>query len=393
MIKPSILFIIGVLDSGGVSKSMLSLLSVIDKKRYDVSLLMMNDSGIFTNTIPKDIIVYRDVRLTALSSGIRGVRLLLAKGYFLLAMLHVVRLFITYFSRAYGGWWHSKIAPVITPNVEYDLIVDYAGQMQLYYMVDKLKAKKKVSFFHSDYRKWSYFEKTDRKYYKFVDKIFTISETCVAAMKDVFPEHASKIELMENITSIEQLTRMALQPIELPLTHGIVLISVGHVWKAKGIDFAIEAASDLKNNGIDFTWWMIGSIGTDEPWQRYVIDKGLDGNIQFLGVQNNPYPFVKRADIFVHLSRFEGKSIALDEAKLLCKPIVATNFSTVNDQLENKKNATICEMNGKAAYLAIRELIEDSDLRNQYVKHLRQHIQDNSNEVEKIYSLLKNDVK
>ena len=72
--RKKILFIIGILDTGGVSKSMLSLLNVIDKEKYEVSLLMMNTSGAFSDQIPTGIRVLSDSRLTALTSGFSGIK-------------------------------------------------------------------------------------------------------------------------------------------------------------------------------------------------------------------------------------------------------------------------------------------------------------------------------
>ena len=63
---------------------------------------------------------------------------------------------------------------------EYDSIIDYNGQQQLYYMVNKLNAKKKITFFHSDYKKWSYYYKADKKYFPKVDAIFTIINTAIS---------------------------------------------------------------------------------------------------------------------------------------------------------------------------------------------------------------------
>ena len=58
--KKNILFIMGKLDSGGVSKSMLSLLNVIDKEGYNISLLLINTTGVFTNNVPKGVEVLMD---------------------------------------------------------------------------------------------------------------------------------------------------------------------------------------------------------------------------------------------------------------------------------------------------------------------------------------------
>lgn len=65
--------------------------------------------------------------------------------------------------------------------------------------------------------------------------------------------------------------------------------------------------------------------------------------MHFIGSRENPYPYIKNSDVIIQSSRFEGKSIVLDEAKILSKPIVATNYTTVRDQLKNEEGV-ICEM-------------------------------------------------
>ena len=110
--------------------------------------------------------------------------------------------------------------------------------------------------------------------------------------------------------------------------------------------------------------------------------------MKFLGVLSNPYPYMKLADIIVHPSRFEGKSIALDEAKILCKPIVVTNFSTVNDQFIDGVNATICEMDGNSLANSIQQLLEDKSISDRYVDYLKSHIVDNSSEINKLLDVI-----
>ena len=108
----------------------------------------------------------------------------------------------------------------------------------------------------------------------------------------------------------------------------------------------------------------------------------------FLGKKKNHYTYIAAADFYVNPARYEGKSIALDEAKILCKPIVVTNFSTVNDQFTDTFNASICEMAGDSVAAKIIELIEDNELRSRYVTNLKESMEDNTSEVNKLYSLL-----
>lgn len=393
--KKKVLFIIGSLQSGGVSKSMVSLLNAWDTEKYETSLLLCcKDGDVFSDYLPKNIqLIYNPV-IEHVMGGFSSLKWLLAHGYFLLCLGVLLRLILSRMSRPLASELIARMMPVVS-NVHYDLIVDYGGQQLLYYMVNKLSATKKVSFFHSDYSKWSFYYNADKKYYPLVDHIFTISQTCVDSLKHFFPNCADRVSIMENISSptiirlqsLESIGEFKVQVDQMKANGNTILCTIGHICRGKGFDFAIEASDILKRNGIHFKWIFIGKV-LEEDLLKLIADNGLDDNILLVGIQSNPYPYIGISDIFVHPSRFEGKSIALDEAKILCKPIVVTNFSTVGDQFENGKNGTICEMSGKAVANAIIELINDSSLQDSYRMYLESHIIDNSSEVNELYTYL-----
>lgn len=317
---------------------------------------------------------------------------LLCHGHLVLSFGVILRLLLSRFSRSYAGWLISRMMPVVC-HESYDMIVDYGGQQQLYYMVDKLNGRKKITFFHSDYSKWPYYYGMDKRYYPLVDHIFTISQVCVNTLKKYFPDCSQKISLMENISSPSLIYRQSNEPLPEGIADRIshqelVLASLGHFIRRKGADFSIDAAKILKRKDVDFIWMIIGQTREKDLIEK-IKELGLQNQFLFVGVQPNPYPYLKAADIYVHPSRFEGKSIALDEAKILCKPIVVTNFSTVNDQFENRVNASICKMAGEDVANKIFELYKKIELREYYQNYLENHIRDNSSEVNKLYDLLK----
>lgn len=385
--KKKILFLISNLESGGVSKSMVSLLNAVDKKEYDVSLWVGHLGGLYFDMLPKsDLTIIHDEKVALLSRGAKGILGLMKRGCFLLALGSLIRMILSVVNKGWAGWWLSRLYPKV--DGEYDLIVDYNGQQQLYFMVDKLKGRKKVSFFHSDYSKWPYYYNVDKKYYPKVDAIFTISDICVNSLKNYFPGEANKIFLMENISSPTLIQNMANESIlDWPETKDSVFVTIGHVSTAKGTDLAIETASILKKREINFQWLFIGAVSDKNKYDALVRKWDVEDCISFLGLRVNPYPYIQRATLFVHPSQFEGKSIALDEAKILCKPIVVTNFSTVYDQFEDRVNASICEMIPESLADAIEELLRNEQLQMCYQKYLRQHITDNSSEVNKLYAL------
>lgn len=384
--KKKVLFIIGTLQSGGVSKSLVNLINAMNLDSYDVHcLLLTRDGDVFSKYLPNNIVLHCDRRIEALHQGFGGIKKLLLSGYFILALGSLLRICLSKISKSLAGELLAKLMPKFTEQ-QFDLIVDYGGQQQLYYMVDKLNGEKKITFFHSDYSKWDYYYKVDKKYYPKVDAIFTISPVCVDSLKKYFPQCENKIQLMENISSPAVIQQQAMERINVPNAE-VLLASLGHFSKAKGGDLCIEAGKLLKEKKINYKWLFIGKILEQDLYEE-VKRSGLAEYFIFIGIKSNPYPYIKECDIFVHSSRFEGKSIALDEAKILCKPIIVTNFSTVNDQFENGVNALICDMNGKSLADTILEIINHPGKQQRLIDYLKTHIVDNTSEIKKIYQFL-----
>ena len=109
----------------------------------------------------------------------------------------------------------------------------------------------------------------------------------------------------------------------------------------------------------------------------------------FLGATNNPYDYMRNADIIVHPSRFEGKAVAIEEAKILRKPVVATNFSTVNNQLVDGETGLIVEMNGNAVYEGVKKLIDNQELADYIIAKQKEICRGNEEEIKKLYWLMK----
>ncbi len=383
--KRKTLFIISNLQTGGVSKSITSLLNVIDRNRYDVSLMLVSPAGIFQELLPQNLRVITNPVWAALNDRLGGVQRLFASGHPFLAIGHLCRLAVSCVSKAYAARMIAAMMPAL--DEEFDSIVDFNGQQQLYYMVNKLKARKKITFFHSDYDKWPYYYRADKEYFPRVDRIFTVSDACAQSLKRNFPCVTDKIGVLENISSKALIDRMSEETVDDMDDIRFKLLTIGHVCENKGIFWAIDAAALLKKCGVQFHWYFLGSVDNDAVYNKLIAQKEVDGNMTFLGVRANPYPYIRKADLIVHPSKFEGRSIALDEARLLCKPVVVTNFSTVHDQFTDRYDASICEMTAESIADTIEELLSDSSLRQKYVDNLRHDRKDNSSEIEKLYAI------
>ena len=126
----------------------------------------------------------------------------------------------------------------------------------------------------------------------------------------------------------------------------------------------------LKNKKIDFVWYIIGEGAERNALEQQIIQNELTSCVVLLGIKENPYPYIKQTTIFVQPSRYEGKSIAIDEAKLLLKPIIVTNFSTVKDQIEHNVTGIIAEINSESIANAIENLLSNDAVQKQLSENL-----------------------
>ena len=380
-----VLFIVSNMETGGVSKAMTSLLAVLDRSRVTPELLIVSPHGTLMPLIPEDVRIHTDRRMAALTAGVSGLWPLVRLGRPDLAVMSAMRMGLMRVSRCAGARLLARLMPRL--KGQWDAVVDFNGQHQLYYMVRKIKAEHRATFFHNDYRRWRYYENADRRFFGRVDAIFTVSDVCVEALREVFPEYTDHIAKVENISAPDIIAQMSDQAQKMPALHGTVLMTLGHICHRKGADLIIDAARCLHTSGVDFTWLMVGA----PQEQEYVAQMSappLDAHFRLIGVTANPYPYLRRADIVVHPSRFEGKSIALDEARLMGKAVVVTDFSTVGDQFTDGVNATIVPMDGEAIANAVRDLIEHPETADKYRCYNASHPADQSHTLDPLYDFI-----
>ena len=76
---------------------------------------------------------------------------------------------------------------------QYDVAVSFISSETMFYIQDKVEAKKKIVFVHNDYKGMEYPEIYEKKYFAEMDVIATISDTCADIICQVFPECCNKI--------------------------------------------------------------------------------------------------------------------------------------------------------------------------------------------------------
>ena len=148
--------------------------------------------------------------------------------------------------------------------------------------------------------------------------------------------------------------------------NGIRILTIGRLSAQKSLETSIETCHLLKKHGENIRWYVLGEGHRRRRLEEYIKKLGLEESFLLLGSKENPYTFIKEADIFVHCTRFEGKSLAVQEAQVLGKPIIVSNCSGNREQIINGEDGVVCDFDPKSMAKSIYGLIHDEDTRRKY---------------------------
>lgn len=390
--KKKLLFVIPGLDAGGAEKSLVNLLNAMDESRFSVDLFMFSHEGLFIGQLPQwvrilpkneKLVDFQKPLFQSLLTLFKKGKLALAKDRFL---YYLKNRFIKNSGRAEQYAWQHLRSACDTLPTRYDAAIGFLEKTANYFVVDCVAAKTKIAFIHTAYSELNLDTAFDSAYFAVTDTVAVVSPDCEVNFTKVFPEFAAKVSVMPNIVSSHLINQLSLAQPENFFENSIV--SVGRLETVKGFDMAIEAARILKEKNIAFHWSIIGE-GTERANLQNLIGRyGLQNHVHFPGLKDNPYPYIRTAKIFVQSSRYEGKSIAVDEAKILARPIILTNFTTAKDQIEHHVNGLIVEMTPEGIAEGIIKYLEDADFTEKIIANLRADNFGTEHEIEKFYQLL-----
>ena len=143
-----------------------------------------------------------------------------------------------------------------------------------------------------------------------------------------------------------------------------------------------------ENEKFSIRWYLIGYGGYEELIRQKIEEAGMQDYVIILGKRTNPYPYIKACDIYVQPSRYEGKSVTVREAQMLCKPVVVTNYPTAKSQIQDGIDGKIVPMDNEGCAQGLAEFIKNTELQKQITEYLRSHDYGNMGEVEKLYDLI-----
>lgn len=391
--KKKILFVMNSLICGGAEKSLVTLLRCIDYERYDVDLYLFEQTGLFMELIPSQVHLLPSPYFWNFFNKPfkQSIAFFIKKGrvdlvFCRIAQGKICRRYKNCAEAEQRLWKYIRrgIHPLVQ---EYDAAIGYLEKNPIYFIVDQVKAKRKIGWIHTDYSKLSQDLDFESQYFSQLQHIITVSIECEEILKNLFPQQAFKIATIENLLIPEFVREMAGKKRNIE-NHMIKIATAARLAEPKGIDLAIDACKLLVDQGYQIIWKIIGDGPLHEILTEQIKRKNLEGVFILEGEKKNPYHYMKEADIYVQPSRFEGKSIAIEEAKILCKPIVVTAYPTVRQQIEDEVTGLIVDQTAVGISQGIIRIIEDDLLKQKLSLNLTMQDLGNRDEIKKLYRLM-----
>ena len=144
----------------------------------------------------------------------------------------------------------------------------------------------------------------------------------------------------------------------------------------------------IRETGCNVYWYIIGYGGDEALIRSKIKEAEMEEYVILLGKKENPYPYMKACDIYVQPSRFEGNSVTVREAQMLCKTVIVTDYPTAQSQIQQGVDGVIVPLDNMECARGIVEVIKNRDLQNKLIAYLQTHDYGNEREVEKIYQLI-----
>lgn len=277
---------------------------------------------------------------------------------------------------------------------QYDVVVAYAPWINPSLWMHSIAAKKRVQWLHTDFATMRWIPAVlmpqyRKRYAKKIDQFVCVSTGAKKNFCRRYPSYAGRTCVIQNIIDAETLRSRAEEPItDMPVHPNVpTIVSIGRLSIEKGFDRAIRAAKLLKDAGIDFRWYIIGEGIERAALQKSIRRKGLQAEVTLLGARKNPYPYLKRADLFVSTAFSEGFSLVIAEAKILRKPILAITFTDLRHQITDGINGLIVQNHDAALFKGLRYLLLQPEVRASFSEALQRFEFDNSESLLRIQEL------
>lgn len=368
--KTKVLFLIHTLGGGGAERVLVDMISMFDKKQFEVCLMTVIDTGVYKNQLPSWI-EYRTIfkspfgkepkqkkdNQAANSGSLMGkgghIRNVLAHVYrFLWRVLPI-------------DWIYNKYI-----SDSWDVEVAFLEGVCAKLISKAPDSAKKIAWIHTDIinnaKSSKFFSSYAQEFetYDAFDSIVCVSHQVKTNFDRRFPSLCEKSIVIHNVINSAAIVEKSrdMVPDGFKENDRFSICSIGRLAYVKGIDRLINALAELRAANYDFVCYIVGDGPERKAAEKAVYERGLFDNVHFLGYVSNPYPLLAKVDLCVCASRVEGYSTIVTEACILGTPVLTTNCPGMEEQLGTSQFGLIVENSEEGFVRGLLSIFESSDL-------------------------------
>jgi len=333
-VRKKILFVNGNLAVGGVEKALVNLLNSIDRNLFDIDLLLLqpeedylSELNVGINIIRRNITTAFGPMIPTLLKSLRQhdifsltFRLCLKIGYPTLKLM----------KNKFGLKRHYDVAISFRPGICEEIVLNVVNA-----------TKKFTWWHHGDFNISISREKLISNWMKF-DKIITVSRGIAAKIVEFSNTNPHKICVIPNIIDLAKIKSMAGEENPYGGLNKLKIVTVSRLSREKSLPTIIETAVELKKSGMEFEWTIVGDGEMRNNLENAITHNDLTNNVILVGQKDNPYPWIKYADMMVHPSKVESFGIVLLEAMALGTPCISAPSLGAFDLIDGS-NGIICD--------------------------------------------------
>ena len=386
MNKTKVLYVVNDLSVGGVTNILISTLNYFDYDRFDVDLLVLSNSNPdgFKN-IPKNINVIKGDSFFGINSyrmkdliKEKEIKKILSKLVF--AFLIKSGLIIRKIRKNREKLLFKKYDCEIAFSDGFATLFTAFGE-----------TNNKLCWFHSDYNVCNYSSKYIRIFknalVKF-DEVIGVSEEVADSVKNIFSLKKKPLVIL-NIQDFDKIKELSNKKMEFDYDNKATnLISVGRLEKQKSYLRYVDVHKKLVDDGFNINFYLIGDGSKYMEIKNKVNLLNLDSTFNLLGYKNNPYPYIKNADLFILTSIYEGMPTVVFESLALQTPVLSTRVAGIDYLLGEKKYGIIVENSFDGIYKGLKELLTKQNKIKEFKDNLKNYDLTNEDSFEKIYFLI-----
>lgn len=381
-----ILFVTQNMNMNGANKSLINLLNVIDKKKYEIDLFSFTHQGILLDCIPDGVCLIEEDKYMAYFAN--SMKYIYREGNLIGKVIRILSAIEKKLFKSPTDPHTKFILWKFSSKIkkEYDIAIAWNEGACHKYLIEKVKAKVKIGWSHIDDEAWPHHYRLQKKYFPKLDYICTVSKRCKKALLDRYDISEEKIKVIRNIMPVQSMQNAAQSSFDVFDFNQINILTITRNESIKKNSDAIDAAIKLHEKGLNIHWWILGSGFSDEQYDL------KNEYLTFLRPVKNPYVYLKNCDIYVQTS-FPGEAwgMGINEAKIFKKPIVVSKTEIFNEQIVDNETGLVYDHTVDDLIKKLISLIDHKCLVEKIKNNLEADDWSNIGDLKILYSLIEGD--